>query len=228
MRHKYLLVVLLLVIPIAGGYLFALRDRTVPTLQTPVYQGDSTTKSIALTFNVDWGEEYIPAILETCQEHNIKVTFFVTGRWAQKFPQLTRQMAREGHEIGSHGYGHPHPNYLSVEQNLADIKKAEKVLIEILGRKPSFYAPPYGEHGPTCLQAAEQGGYRTILWSVDSIDWKFRDRDIIFYRVINKAHNGAIILLHPTEATAAALPSIIKELQRQNYSLVTLSDMLSR
>jgi len=199
----------------------------VPTFQQPVYHGGEHTNKVALTVNVDWGEEFVLRMLEILQKENVRVTFFVTGRWAAQFPELVRQMADAGHEIGNHGYGHPHPDQLSVSLNQRDIQRAERVIQEITGRRTELYAPPYGERGPAVLTAAENAGYRTILWSVDTLDWKLRDADAITARVVNRAHPGAIVLMHPLAATAEALPTIIKELKRDGYDLITVSQLLA-
>jgi len=216
------------VIPLIGGYLMSLERTVMPTVAEPIYNGPEDRKRLALTINVDWGEECLPSILETCKLKNVKVTFFVTGRWAAKFPDLVKEMAAAGHEIGSHGYGHPHPDQLSVEGNMRDMQKAEEVLQNILGVKPRLYAPPYGERGTAVLQAAEQLGYKTILWSVDSLDWKYRDQKAILKRVTRKIHPGGIVLMHPTEATAAALPDLIDELKMRGYEVGTVSQLIEQ
>ncbi len=200
----------------------------VPAVQQPVYHGPETLNMVALTVNVDWGEEFVPRMLEICREHDVRLTFFVTGRWAGKFPDLVRRMDEAGHEIGNHGFGHPHPDQLSVESNLRDIQRAESAIEEILARRTSLFAPPYGEHGPAVLEAAERAGYRTILWSVDTLDWKLRDPDAITARVVNRVHPGAIVLMHPLAATAEALPVIIQELRKDGYRLVTVSQLLAK
>jgi probable sporulation protein (polysaccharide deacetylase family) len=193
----------------------------------PIYEGTDTSNLVALVVNVDWGEEFLPEMLEVCRQHDVRLTFFVTGRWAGKFPELLRQMAEDGHEIGNHGFGHPHPDQLSVELNRQDIQRAEAVIQEIISRRTALFAPPYGERGPAVLEAAESAGYRTVLWSVDTLDWKLRNTDAITARVINRVHPGAIVLMHPLAATAEALPVIIKELKQNDYAMVTVSRLLA-
>lgn len=192
----------------------------------PIYQGSSEKKEIALTCNVFWGEEFLPEMLAILRRNKVPVTFFLGGTWAEKFPEITKQLAKEGHEIGSHGYSHPHPDRLSKEDNLEDILKCEKILHEITGVKPVLYAPPYGERGPAVLQAAEEAGYRTILWSIDTVDWKHPRPEAIVTKVVKNAHNGAIVLMHPTAPTVYALPQIIKELKEKGFNFVTVGELL--
>ncbi len=195
----------------------------------PIYQGTNQEQVAALAINVDWGEDVLPAMLDTLAKENVKATFFVTGRFAEKFPELVTQIHQAGHEIGNHGYKHPHPDQLSVDQNQKDITQAETILQKLIDEKPTLYAPPYGEHGNTCLQAAEQCGYTTILWTADTIDWEkpAPSHDTLVQRVTgDKLTSGAIILMHPKEHTAEALPDIIQTIKAKGYQLATVSEVL--
>ncbi|MCL6635355.1 MAG: polysaccharide deacetylase family protein [Peptococcaceae bacterium] len=196
------------------------------TAAAPVYHGSAREKKIALTFNVVWGEEYIPQILESLNEYSVPATFFIGGQWAESFPGLVRDIAGAGHELGSHGYSHPHPDRISLQANIEEIRKTEEILIRIAGKKPDLFAPPYGERGEAVLRAAEEAGYTTILWSIDTIDWQRPEPGVIVRRVTAKACNGAIVLMHPTAPTAQALPQIIRELKGQGYELVKVSTLL--
>lgn len=195
----------------------------------PVYQGQTAEQKVAIAVNVDWGEEVLPDMLQVLEQNNVKATFFVTGRFAEKFPELVQQIAAAGHEIGNHGYKHPHPDQLSVAQNQKDITQSEAILEKLTGSKPTLYAPPYGEHGQTCLQAAEQCGYTTILWTVDTVDWEqpAPSHDTLVQRVTgDKLTSGAILLMHPKTHTAEALPDIISTIKAKGYQCVKVSEVL--
>lgn len=210
-----------------GGYGFNSWIGAVPVLYgDPVYQGSNQEKEMALTINVFWGEEYLPQMLATFKEKNVPATFFIGGTWAKKFPELTKEIDAAGHEIGSHGYSHPHPDSLSKSANLKEMQKTEDLIYKITGQRPKLFAPPYGEHGPTVLQAAQEAGYKTILWTIDTIDWQRPQPQIITQRVTSKASNGAIVLMHPTAPTVNALPVIIDELKAKDYKFVTVSKLL--
>lgn len=208
------------------SYFFKVWNGSVNFTAAPVYQGNAAEKKIALTFNVVWGEEYIRQIIECLQKYDVRATFFIGGQWAENFPELVREIARFGHEIGNHSYSHPHPDQISLSANINEIKRAEDVIIGITGIKPLLFAPPYGERGDVVLKAAENSGYTTILWSVDTIDWQRPDPSIILSRVLKKAHNGAIVLMHPTAPTVHALPQIVAELKKQGFELVKVSTIL--
>lgn len=192
----------------------------------PIYQGNSQNKKIAFACNVFWGEEYLPRMLEIFQDENVNITFFLGGSWVKKHSELVRQMAGNGHELGNHSFSHPHPNNLSKEQNKEQILHTETLILSVVQQKTSLYAPPYGEFNQIVLQSADELGYKTIMWTIDTVDWKKPPAEVIKARVLKKVQNGAIVLMHPTEPTIEALPGIIKELKQQGYEFVTVSEII--
>ena len=191
----------------------------------PIYQGSAQQKKMALTCNVVWGEEYIPEMLKILKKNNVKMTFFMGGEWVKGFPDLTKEIAKD-HELGNHSYSHPHPTFISREENIDEIKRTEQEVYQVTKIKTRLYAPPYGEFNNTVLQTVGESGYQTILWSIDTRDWQRPSPDVIVKRVCDKAHNGAIVLMHPTEPTVKALQAIIDDLKKQGYQLTTVSDVV--
>ena len=198
-------------------------QRSIPE---PIRSGSPASPKIALCCNVFWGEEYLPDMLNTLDANQIKATFFIGGTWAQKNQQLLLEIANRGHGLANHSYSHPHPNLLTKQKNQEQIVKTDKLIQEITGKQTTLYAPPYGEYNDTVLLAAHELGYRTILWSIDTIDWQRPSAEIIKQRVLKKLHPGAIILMHPTAPTAQALPGLIKEIQNRGYQVVPVSELL--
>lgn len=199
---------------------------TTQTKIQPIFHGNISEPKVAFACNVFWGEEFLPDMLQTLSNQNTHITFFIGGSWAKKYPELLADIANKGHELGNHTYSHPHPNTISKEKNKEQIVKTEDLVKEITGTKTTLYAPPYGEYNDTVLTAADELGYTTIMWTIDTIDWKRPPADIIKNRVIKKLHNGAIILMHPTEPTAKALPELISEIKKAGYTITTVSDIL--
>lgn len=197
-----------------------------PVTAAPYYQGDGKEKTISLAINVDWGEEYIPDMLTVLDKYGVKATFFLTGRWADKNPLLAMEIAEAGHEIGNHAYSHASPNALSYEKNREEISRTSAAIQKACGVQTDLYAPPSGERKDHVLRAAADEGYQTILWSVDTVDWKRPDPAVIIKRVTSKAHPGAIVLAHPTNPTLEALPVILETLQKEGYTWVCVSDNL--
>lgn len=193
----------------------------------PYYNGHPGKQQVALACNVFWGEEYLPAMLDALDRGGVKATFFIGGSWAKRHPELVRELAARGHELGNHSYSHPHPNALSREQNREQITRTESLIAELTGVKTTLYAPPYGEFNAAVLAAAADLGYTTILWSIDTVDWKRPPAETILARVMGKLHNGAIILMHPTEPTAQALPELIFRIQGMGYTIKPVSAILN-
>ena len=202
----------------------------------PIEQIKTTQLVMGLTINVDWGEEFVPAILDALDQGKAHATFFVTGRWAKKNPELLKIISNRGHQIENHGYSHPHPDQLSIGANQEEIKKTESIIEGIIGKKTHLYAPPYGEKGASGVRAAEALGYETILWTLDTVDWRVDSTpEIIAKRIVNPAiqygikpnKSGAIVLMHPKANTVKALPVILDQLTRDGFSFQTLDELIT-
>ncbi|QZY57469.1 polysaccharide deacetylase family protein [Crassaminicella profunda] len=197
-------------------------------IEDPIRNGDDHTNKMAFTCNVDWGNEEIPKMLDIFEEKEIKITFFVTGRWASNNPELLKLIYSKGHEIGNHAYSHKMHSKIGEKQNYEEIKKTEEIIIKEIGFKPNYFAPPAGDYSDITLKVAKDLGYQTILWSVDTIDWrKGSTEELIIQRVMKKPHKGAILLMHPRPATVKALPYLIDKIKEEEIKIGTVSDLLS-
>ncbi len=220
-------VIALFVINAIGVNLSAPQSQPVFQPEPPIMRGNTAKKCVSITVNIDWGEEYLPEMLAILKENHTSATFFITGRWAENNGPLVRRIARQGHEIGNHGFSHPHVNNLSLDENIKEIQQTENILYQLTGRHTRFFAPPYGEYNETVLDAANKSNLQTVLWSIDTVDWQNPAPDWIITRVRNMAYSGAIILMHPTPVTIKVLPEIIKTLSGQGYEIVSLEKLLS-
>jgi len=192
----------------------------------PIYKGEADEKDIAFACNVVWGNEYLPEILRILKENDIRITFFIGGDWATKNSDELNTIYKEGHELGNHGENHKKQSQLNIEQNKREILKAEESIKNVTGVKTTLFAPPYGDVNKTVVDTAETLGYKVIMWSIDTIDWNTKDYTQIVERVEKKQHNGAIVLMHPTEVTVKALPFMIKSLKEKGYRISTVSEVL--
>lgn len=226
---RWLIISIVLVAGIYAVNGTLLQDETVPTMKNyePIYQGSDEHKKVALICNVVWGEEFLPDMLKTLEEEKVNITFFVGGQWAEKFPDLLKKMSAQKHEIGNHGYAHLHPTKISLDKNIAEIQKTEKIIKEITGKGTKLFHPPYREINDQVAEEVGKNGYKTIMSSVDTIDWQRPPAAVIVDRVMGKVHNGAIILMHPTDPTKDALGDMVKNLKEQGYDLVTVSELLN-
>ena len=100
------------------------------------------------------------------------------------------------------------------------------VIQEITGEKPTLFAPPYGEFSELTVKAVNSMNYRLIMWTIDTIDWKKPGVEYIVNKILENAGNGKIVLMHPTEDTVRAMPTIIENLHRQGFKITTVSELL--
>ena len=191
------------------------------------YKGNVDKKVVAFACNVDWGNEYIEPMLKVFKDNNIKISFFVTGKWAEKNPEMLKIIFENGHEIGNHGYNHIDYDKLSYEQNTEEISKTHIIIKNVLNYESKLFAPPSGAYNDNTIRAAKDLDYDIIMWSIDTIDWRDDSyKDIIIKRVIDKIHNSAIVLMHPTEETLKALPEIILYLNNNGYKIGKVGDII--
>jgi len=209
-------------------FAFALRKISINTMNfyDPIYKGREDEKEIAFACNVVWGEEYLPQLLKLLKDKELKITFFIGGRWAEKNPELLMNIHNDGHELGNHGYKHLYHSKLTPEGNRQEILKTEETVKSITGCKTSLFAPPYGDLNNMVIETAESLGYKVVLWSIDTIDWNTRDYNKILQRLEKKHHNGAIVLMHPTKVTIEALPQMVATLEKYSYEITTVSDVI--
>ncbi|MBQ9931902.1 MAG: polysaccharide deacetylase family protein [Firmicutes bacterium] len=205
----------------------ALETAAVPGEEDVVIrQGDPASHQVALTCNVDWGEDVLPEILAVCEEKDVKMTFFVTGKWASKNPGLLREMYIAGHDIQNHGYSHALCSQVSEEVVLEEIGKTEEILQDLLGIRTRIFAPPSGDYDGKTVDLCRERGYLLSLWSADTIDWKEGSTaQVITDRILSKDLSGGIVLMHPKEATAEALPGLIVTMRERGLTIVLLRDL---
>ena len=191
-----------------------------------IYAGNETSNKVSLMINVYWGTEYLSDMLDSLKKHNAKATFFVGGTWVQENPELLSRIYKEGHEIGNHGTNHKEHARLSYEQNKIEIQNCHTAVQRVLGIDMDLFMPPGGSYGSKTVESASELGYKTILWTRDTIDWKDQREDIIFSRATNKVQSGDLILMHPTNATRNVLDEIIESIKNQGFELTTVSETL--
>ncbi|MGB9813564.1 MAG: polysaccharide deacetylase family protein [Thermovenabulum sp.] len=192
----------------------------------PIYEFSTEKKAVAFTCNVAWGNEYLPNMLKVFEKNDIKITFFIEGKWAEKYPELVKTIKNKGHEIGNHGYSHAHHAKLNLNENKEEILKCEQVLFKIINEKTRLFAPPYGEFSKETIKAADELGYKVIMWSIDTLDWKNPGAQYIINKVTKKADNGKIILMHPTKDIIEALPIMIEKLKAKGFDIVPVGELL--
>ena len=194
---------------------------------SPIYKGNPQKPMVAFLINVAWGDEFIPPILKTLREHNVKTTFFFDGSWTKKSPELAKMILDEGHEIGNHAYSHPDLGRSSEAKTREELTKTNNVIEEMLGVKPKWFGPPSGSFNQRTVEIARELDMFTVLWTVDTVDWKLPEASAMVNRVVSKVENGSMVLMHPTKPTAEGLEKMIADIKQKGYVIGTVSELLS-
>lgn len=192
-----------------------------------LYSGNHEGNKISFMINIYWGNEYIDGILDVFDKFDIKTTFFVGGSWVNKYPDLLVKIHQHGHEIGNHGFFHKDQDKLDYDGNYEEIKVCHDLVKQTIGINMNLFAPPSGAFNKSTLEASSALGYKTIMWSHDTIDWRDQDTNLIFTRATKKIKSGDFILAHPTEKTLEALPNILNYYLSNNLVPTTVSDTIS-
>lgn len=194
---------------------------------SPIYRGNSHKSMVSFMINVAWGNEYLTEILKILEKYKVKSTFFLDGSWVSKYPEEARQIVKSGHEIGNHAYSHPEMKKISMNRIRLELTKTNEVIQKELDIKPTLFAPPSGSYDERVIQMAAQEGMYTILWTLDTVDWKKPAPTTIINRINPHLTNGSLILMHPTESSAKALSSMLEAARTKGLKVGTVSELLS-
>jgi len=195
-----------------------------PPSDVPIYSGSETEKNVSLSIVVNYGTEYIEGMLDILKINNVKATFFVGGSWADKNSHILEKIANGGHEIGNNGFFNKDHKKLSYDKNKEEIIVCERVIETVTGIKTNLFSPPAGSFGNDALKAAKDLGYKTVLWSKDTLDHRDQDRSLLYRRATLNAKGGDIILMHPTESTLKILDDVIKFYLINGYLVVSVGE----
>jgi len=198
-----------------------------------IERGPRGKSEIALTFDAGANAECFEDLIAALESARVHSTFFITGNWAQRNMDCARAITKHGHEIGNHTWNHLALPKYSDEVVREEITRAEDLLTEISGQTPRpRLRAPFGERDQRVLRIAASLGYRSIYWTIDSLDSvePRKTSEFLIERITSKTNeqlDGAIILMHVGEkSTADALPVIIADLQARGFRLVTISKLL--
>ncbi len=192
-----------------------------------IYRGNTENKNVSIMINVYWGTEYLEPMIEVLKEKKVNATFFIGGVWAVKNENLLKEINELGFELANHGYNHKDHDKLNAEHNRQEISATHEIVRRITGVEMNLFAPPSGAYNQTTLDVASKLGYKTIMWTLDTIDWRDKNTDLIYSRAIKKLTNGALVLMHPTQNTLEALPKIIDYYLENGYSVVNVSSNIA-
>lgn len=183
---------------------------------------DPNKKMVALTYD-DGPGMYTKDIVKCLKENQAKATFFVVGSNIDSYKSALKAADKIGCEIGNHTYSHADLSRESKEAIWKEIQKTDSKLCRVIGKKTTVMRPPYGSVNST---VKENVGKPMILWSIDTRDWEHRDSSRTISAVMNNIQDGDIVLMHDIHySTKTASLSLIPQLRRAGYQLVTVSEL---
>ncbi|MEO7909431.1 MAG: polysaccharide deacetylase family protein, partial [Roseiflexaceae bacterium] len=219
----------MLIVPRVAG-----AESTLESAPLLVQRGRTDRPWVSLTLDAGADAAPVPAMLKTLREHNVKITFFLTGKWIKDNPDMARAIVADGHEIANHTFTHPDMRNLSDAAILKELDDTEALLTEITGASSRpFFRPPFGAYDKRVLQLLVGAGYLPIYWTLDSLDsvGEPKTPDFLLERVTAKLTpeklRGAIILAHcGSQPTADALPRILDRFAEMGFEVKKLSEVL--
>lgn len=231
LTKKRLLAVAMLFILCLGFVpsIFKTVSTSVTTRELPIYSVETPEKKIAVTFDSAWNDNDIDKIIEQLELYSCPSTFFVTGDWAERFPNSLIKLFNAGHEIASHSYNHTLYSTLSKDEIISDMKKCDDAIENIIGQRPNLVRNPSGDYTNNSILAAKETNRYTIQWDVDSLDWKGLSQEDMLKRIYDRIGNGSILLFHNgTTQTADCIGNILKSLKDNGYTFVKVSDLICK
>ena len=185
------------------------------------------SKLIAITFD-DGPGKYTGELLDALKKYNAKATFFLVGTCVERYPELVKREVEEGHQVANRSWDHAKLTDLSQSAISAELSKTENAIDKACGKDLGtlMVRPPYGSSNSAVQNSANAP---LIFWSVDTLDWKYRNAETVKNNIVNNAKDGAIILLHDIHSTSVqGAVAAIEELTGQGYTFVTVSELFRR
>lgn len=184
---------------------------------------------VAMTFD-DGPRPWTNDLLDSLKERGIKATFFVVGQAVATYPEVAKRIVAEGHEIANHTWSHPSNMARKPERIVRkEIEACHDLIVQTTGAVPRVFRPPGGSFTVSQSQwIYDEWDYVNIMWSVDPLDWRRPGAEAIKNRVVQGAHDGAIILAHDLhEPTVKAMPATLDALLAEGYQFLRVSELLA-
>ncbi|MFD1363573.1 polysaccharide deacetylase family sporulation protein PdaB [Lentibacillus salinarum] len=194
-------------------------------------KGNAEESGVALTFNISWGEEKVHDILEELKQHDVQATFFVSGEWAERHPDILEKITDQKHELGMLGYRYESYLDQEVDKVRNDLLEAKEVFDKLGYDDVELLRPPHGHFDEEIIELAEKQGLTVTHWSVNPNDWENPGTQEITNMVMEQTTNGDIILMHASDSvkqTANALQTILPGLQNKKFQFVTISELINQ
>ena len=198
------------------------------------YMGDPGVKVIYLTFDAGYENGNTAKILDALKKHGVHAAFFVVGNYLETSPELTKRMVAEGHIVGNHTYHHPDMSKISTKEAFEkELNDVNTLFQSITGSEMAhYYRPPQGKYSTSNLEMAKELGYKTFFWSLAYVDWiqdEQPTKEQAFSKLLSRIHPGAVVLLHSTSSTnAAILDELLTKWEEMGYHFAPLSELADK
>jgi len=198
------------------------------TTPAEIVWANKNIKQVVFTFDAGAGTQSLDTILSILKKYNLKATFFLTGKWAEKNPEGTKKIAMAGHEIFNHTYSHPYLSKISDEQIIEELTKTATIITSLTGQttKP-YFRPPYGDRNQQVRDIAASIGYQSVYWTIDAWDWRESEgvsASQVKARILDNLKPGTIYLMHIGDnITGQILDDIFSQILAQGYQINPLS-----
>ena len=195
------------------------------------YIGNTAEKVLYLTFDAGYENGCTAQILDVLKAHGVPAAFFLVGNYLEKEPDLVRRMVAEGHTVGNHTWHHYDMSGIASREAFAEeLRLVEEKFAEITGQPmEKLYRPPQGTYNEENLKLAQELGYHTLFWSLAYADWNNDAQptpEQAFSKLIPRVHNGAVVLLHSTSTTnAAILDELLTRWEDMGYRFAPVSEL---
>lgn len=195
------------------------------------YASDTDEKILYLTFDAGYENGNTPAILEALKKHQAPAVFFAVGNFIKDNTDLIKRMITEGHIVGNHTMTHPDMSQISsMESFQKELEGVEELYTSVTGEPMTkFYRPPRGVYSTENLSMAKELGYSTFFWSLAYVDWiqeQQPSKEEAFQKLIPRIHPGAIVLLHNTSSTnAAILDELLTRWEEMGYQFHSIKEL---
>lgn len=194
--------------------------------------GDTSKKTIYLTFDNGYEEGYTKEILNVLDKKNVPAAFFITGQYIKDQPKIVKRMVKEGHIVGNHSWGHPDLSKISDKKYKEEIKRLDMAFHELTGKHMKYLRPPRGTFSKRALELGYKMGYHNIFWSFAYVDWltdQQKGKKHAYKSIMKRVHPGAIMLLHTvSKDNAKALPKVIDDLRDKGYRCKSLDYLMGQ
>ncbi|MBR5566262.1 MAG: polysaccharide deacetylase family protein [Roseburia sp.] len=188
---------------------------------------DPDKPMIALTFD-DGPSKHTAHLLDIFATYGGKGTFFVVGNLIDNRVDTVKRMADEGHEVAGHSWSHRQLTKLTPSELTDQIMTTRAKIYEVTGVDSTVIRPPYGAFNSDVKEVCANLGIVMVNWSLDTLDWKNKNADMVYNAIMEDVKDGAIILCHDLHSTTVdAMERVIPDLIEQGYQLVTVSELLS-